>query len=163
MAPANRGQDGLGAGGAPGSSAAHRACRSDPTRSLAFLNAADGEVERVGEEQVRDTATTHYRFTVDVERAAGAVDEEQAAFLRAELLDRGVTRLPAEVWLDDEGRLRRLLYRLELAQPVLGGSATDTGTVETTVEYFDFGVPVDVQAPPADEVTDFSALLEAEG
>lgn len=33
------------------------------------------------------------------------------------------------------------------------------GSVTTTVEYFDFGAEVDVEAPPEDEVTDITELM----
>jgi hypothetical protein len=39
----------------------------------------------------------------------------------------------------------------------LGASA---GTAELTMEITDFGVPVDVQAPPADQTTDLSSLTD---
>ena len=39
-----------------------------------------------------------------------------------------------------------------------GAFGADGGTIEMTMEITDFGVPVDVQAPPADQTVDFSTL-----
>ncbi len=36
---------------------------------------------------------------------------------------------------------------------------TAAGKVSTTIEYYDFGAAVDVSAPPADDVFDFSELF----
>lgn len=83
---------------------------------------------------------------------------DATAWLREQVADRGVTRLPCEAWLDDDGRLRRLRYTLALDQSPTMGTAAGSGEVETTVEYYDFGRPVDVAPPPADQVTDVDAL-----
>ena len=59
-----------------------------------------------------------------------------------------------DAWIDDEGLLRRIRIPF-------GG--TD-GPVEV-IDLYDFGVPVDIEAPPADEVIsedEFSKLLERE-
>ncbi len=140
-----------GAGFAQGFSA-------DLSRSLAFLAGAGDEVEQVAREEVRGVATTRYRFTADLEAAAAAAEGDAAAWLREQVADRGLTRLPGEAWLDGEGRLRRLRYSLDLDQSPTAGTAAGSAAVETTVEYYDFGLPVDVAPPPPDQVTDLSAL-----
>jgi hypothetical protein len=38
------------------------------------------------------------------------------------------------------------------------GFGAGAGTAEVTMQITDFGVPVDVQAPPADQTVDFSEL-----
>jgi hypothetical protein len=49
-------------------------------------------------------------------------------------------RFPVEIWVDEEGRTRRYSYH-----PI--------GSQETFVwEFFDFGVKVDLEPPPADQV-----------
>lgn len=131
---------------------------ADLSRSLAFLEGAGDEVEQVGREDVRGVATTRYRFTADLEAAAAAAEGDAAAWLREQVADRGLTRLPGEAWLDDEGRLRRLRYTLDLDQSPTAGTAAGSAAVETTVEYYDFGLPVDIAPPPPDQVTDLSAL-----
>ena len=49
-----------------------------------------------------------------------------------------------DVWVDSEGRARRVVT----TDAAMG---TDAGWV-TTTEYFDFGLEADIQAPPAAEV-----------
>ena len=45
----------------------------DPTQSLQYLNAASGDIVKVGEESVRGEPTTHYKGTVDFNRVARSV------------------------------------------------------------------------------------------
>jgi len=57
------------------------------------------------------------------------------------------------VWINDEDRVVKM--HLVVDGGSLGASA---GTAALTMEITDFGVPVDVQAPPADQTTDLSSL-----
>jgi hypothetical protein len=128
---------------------------SDPSQQLSLLSGVDGDVERVSEEQVRGAQATHYRFTIDLERAAEAASEDSRAMISEQIDALGVTELPTDLWLDGEGRIVRQAYVLDLAG--------DAGEASTAIEFFDFGVAVDVQPPPDAEVTDFQDLLESGG
>jgi hypothetical protein len=73
----------------------------------------------------------------------------------------GTTTFPTDVWIDDDGRVRRQRLSLDLskaAQPAGGGSVPPE-VVTTTVEFFDFGTKVDVSEPPPDQVADCTTLL----
>jgi hypothetical protein len=138
---------------------------NDPSRNLSFLQGVTGEVEEVGQEEVRGAEATHYRFMVDLEQAAQQAPEENRAFLQQQIETLGVTELPTELWLDGEDRIVRQSYNLDLGQ-VQVPQATEgaeqpqlTGQVATVIEYFDFGREVTVEPPPAEEVTDFADLL----
>jgi hypothetical protein len=65
--------------------------------------------------------------------------------------------LPAEAWIDGDGYLRKMT----LAFAGLAG-ASDAG-FDLTMEMFDFGAEVDVEPPPADEVTDITDLATKGG
>jgi hypothetical protein len=137
---------------------------NDPSRNLSFLEGVTGEVEEVGEEEVRGVPATHYRLTVDLQRAVEEAPEEDRAFLQQQIDTLGVTELPTEVWLDEEGRIVRQSYTLDLEQVELpsaaeGADAQLSGQVATVIEYFDFGTEVEVEPPPAEEVTDFAELM----
>ena len=127
-----------------------QASGSDPTKTLQFLRAAQDDFRRVGTEEVRGVETTHYSGTVDLavlaEKSPPAVRE---SYRRAIELS-GQSRVPVEVWLDDQGRTRRMRYEQKMA----GGS-----TMELTQEYFDFGTDVEVTPPPAREVIDVTQLI----
>lgn len=121
---------------------------ADPVQALAFLLGA-GEMRKVGEERLRGTPSTRYRGVLDLAQAAAAAPPELGPSVEAARAALGGQPVPVEVWLDDEGRARKL--RLET------GSGEGKGTVE--MELFDFGVPADVVTPPASQVTDLTWLF----
>lgn len=55
------------------------------------------------------------------------------------------------VWIDQQGRVRQL-------HMLAGGDGH--GTADITERFSDFGLPVHITAPPANEVVDFDKLLE---
>lgn len=133
----------------------------DPTAGLELLRGAD-DVEEVGEEEVRGDATTHYRATLDLERARDEAPEEQRAAMDQAIAQLGSNELPVEVWLDEEDRVRRMRYAIDLAQMEIdaAGDAALQGTITTTMEFWDFGVEVDVSPPPDEEVVTLEELQQ---
>ena len=55
-----------------------------------------------------------------------------------------------EVWIDEDGLTRRMRYQQTMP---------DRSTMDLTQEYYDFGVEVEVSAPPDDEVFDVTDLM----
>jgi hypothetical protein len=131
---------------------------SDPTQMLAYLNAASDSIDRVGSEDVRGTETTHYHVVVDLLKMASVVPvAKQRALrrtLRREVDLMGTHTMPIDVWIDSQGLVRREHIDFSMRPP--GASAT-VG-MQMTIEYFDFGTPVHVVAPPARQVADVSDL-----
>jgi hypothetical protein len=54
--------------------------------------------------------------------------------------------VPVEIWIDDESRLRRITIEQREHEEDANPATT------TTVELFDYGVEVDVQPPPSEEL-----------
>jgi hypothetical protein len=124
----------------------------DPTEALQYLQAAASKVNVVGREQVRGAPTTRYAVTFDAAKQAaqlpaelsGVYEESGFAFAK-----------PADVWIDQQGRLRKIHYTVTMKAPDLGTGAEQTATrvtVESTLELYDFGVEVHVTPPPASQV-----------
>ena len=121
----------------------------DPTQALSYLKSATSKVERVGAEQVRGIPTTRYAVVFDAAKAAsqgpaelrGLVEDEELAFPK-----------PADVWIDEQGRLRKVQYAMTLKMPKEEGAPATTMTVEATLELYDFGVTVNVTPPPSNQV-----------
>lgn len=161
------GEDGWEDG--PGSFFGDPSMSTDPAAVLQLLGAVDGTVETVGYEEVREAPTTHYRFTVSA--AALAAN----AGLSEEDLDPAAPPASMGAWLDDGGRVRRteLVVDLDLFFPALpedpeledcfgDEELAPAGTVTTTIEWFDFGVPVEIAVPSGAEVMDFDDWLNEE-
>ena len=67
----------------------------------------------------------------------------------------GTTKLLVEVWLDEEGRVRRLKTTTPLPEEAAsGGDAQGGGRMTVVYEYYDFGAPVRVSPPPAGQTAD---------
>lgn len=137
--------------------------QNDPTQALEYLAGVSDDIREDGKEDVRGTATTRYRGTLNLEKAKeGQASPEVKDALDEAIKRLGVATIPATVWIDDDGRLRKLVYDFDLSKLKEAAAAGATGTMTTTFEMFDFGVPVDVAAPPAAETGDGSALLQGQ-
>jgi hypothetical protein len=129
--------------------------QADPTQYLLWLSALGPGITKIGEEDVRGVPTSRYRAAVDLnlleQQAPPGKEAEWAAYVQA-LRDRlGLAFIPVEVWVDDDGLIRRFNHEY-------GFSAEGTTAVVTT-ELFGFGVPVDAQAPPVDDVVTLTDLI----
>jgi hypothetical protein len=130
---------------------------NDPTQALALLKGVSSDIQEVGPEQVRDADTTHYKVKIDLQKAAqqqGTATKKQMA----QILEQAqVKTIPADVWIDDEGRMRKMRYVMKLRPK----EASSTVTVGTAMELFDFGTVANVVKPPASQTTDFADLIGA--
>jgi hypothetical protein len=131
-------------GGAPG----------DPLQQLAYLDGVT-EARAVGPEPVDGTPTTHYAAVVDLTTTPAAKDPATRPAVDRLAAEVGSTRLPVDVWVGEDGRIRRLTQTTTSA-PRDGAPATASTTEVTLAQY---GIPVTVIPPPADQVTDVGALL----
>lgn len=127
------------------------ALRQNGASQLSYLTQSS-DIEEVGTETVRDVDTTHYRFTTDLADLAESGPEELRSSYQSLIDLTGLETIPTEVWIDDDDLVRRLQLEVEIDQ---GGQQVNQ---TTTVEYFDFGVEVDVEAPPEEDVVDISEL-----
>ena len=134
---------------------------NDPGAVMNYLRGADGDAVELGGEEVRGTATTHYRATVDLDRARESSPEAVRDDLAEVIRQLGTDRLPVEAWVDADGRLRRLRYTVDLAALSDDAPAKGAGRGRATasLELYEFGVDVTVTPPPEAEVTDIGALL----
>lgn len=127
------------------------------TQALEYLRGATGgNVTEVGREQVRGVATTHYSAritTAQIEQqlraAAGRSELAKQALEGIGALGDGVT---VDVWIDGERLVRR--ERIGFAF----GVGAQRASMQMTIDLFDFGAPVDVRPPPANQVRPFTDL-----
>jgi hypothetical protein len=84
-------------------------------------------VDKLGSEEIRGVTTTHYRAHLDKTKAGLGILKDEPGVVDA--------------WIDDQGLPRRI-------RVPFGGENEAAGVFD----LFDFGVPVDVEAPPANEI-----------
>jgi hypothetical protein len=147
--------------GARGSSAFGVGGESDPTKFLAYLETVSDGVHNVGSDVVRGVETTHYQASLDLGKAVDRADVPPALRKNLqELLTQSgadAPNIPADVWVDSDGLVRRIRLQLDLGSFLGSAGANGAGTapsITVSMDLFDFGAPVEVVAPPADRVTD---------
>lgn len=150
---------GSAAGSGPAGKAVPGLDESDSARYLSYLETVSSGVRALGSGPVRGVQATHYAATLDVAKAIQnkyLVASRRAA-LRQLLQVSGSPDLliPIDVWVDGNGLLRRLQMRFTFARfPGVIGAPT----LAVAIDYYDFGAPVHVQAPPADQVISSGGL-----
>ena len=122
----------------------------DPTKALQMLQSV-GNVSKVGTATIDGVDTTEYSGTIDVQKAAAALGPGYEKLLSGSK----VTSIPVDVWIGSDGLVRRL--HENLSYDVNGTQAT----TDLTMNLTDFGAPVTVTTPPADQVIDLSQLKGA--
>lgn len=142
----------LEASGLPGAASigASVANRS-PARSMRVLERIGDDVRSLGSEQIRGVDTTHFAGSVDLEKVTEGVPTWPGELMGSAL---GAGAMKVDVWLDSDGRVRRLATVLETGSTP---QYTSEGTSQymSTLELYDFGIDVVVEAPPGDQVNDF--------
>jgi hypothetical protein len=138
--------------------------QQDPAQTLQYLRAASTGVTETGTATVRGVETTRYAGRMDFRKAldAGidklelsAAEREKARKGMKWMLDQlGAKGVPFEVFVDEDGLLRRMT--MDMSMKIVGEQVT----MAMTMDYFDFGVDVSVQAPPARDVYDATGFLQ---
>jgi hypothetical protein len=132
---------------------------SDPSSGLQYLSAIKGNPVVAGHDRIDGNDTTHYKFTIDIDGFLHRLAEGSKAALGSDAFGssleqlRGVvdlTKLPAEAWIDGDGRVRQFEFDLSASQ---GGQSVK---VVAVLKFSHFDEPVSVSAPPASETMPFS-------
>jgi hypothetical protein len=123
---------------------------ASPKTGLEYLQGLSGDVEDLGQEDVNGQPATHYRASIDYTKV---LDELPDASQEARDALAKLRTVPADVWIDGQDRIVKM--HLTMDASAFGAGA---GSAEVTMELSDFGTPVDVQAPPAEDTVDLSEL-----
>jgi hypothetical protein len=115
---------------------------NDPLWPLDALFGANEDAAAVGPDAVRGEPATRFRLTVDLARADAALP---AGVSVPGGPYRSLSRLSAEVWLDEAGRARRIAVNGDPAEPA-------EAQIWSIVELWDFGVAADIVPPGPGEV-----------
>jgi hypothetical protein len=124
---------------------------ADPRAALkTFENA--GEITDTREEDLDGKPTTHYTITVDVEKMAANQTDPAVKQAMEQAIAGGMTDFTVDVWVDEEDLPLR--FRMDTPTPDGQGGMT---SVKMQVDYSEWGEPVDITAPPADQVGEIPA------
>jgi hypothetical protein len=135
--------------------------QTDPDQFLEYLRASSGDVSTVGSETLDGVPTTHYRATLQLSSILDRLpSSEQAAAKTALEKLGGVSGIPVDVWVDGQGRVRRIQMSIDIGSPAGGVAGTAGGSSNTiTIDFTSYGPIPPIVPPPASEVFDASALI----
>ena len=126
----------------------------NPTDIMSTFGPGVSDPQDLGRETIRGVETTHYAVLVDIDKIMAEADAEALE----ELEDIGTGfptgELPMNFWIGDDGNVYRFSMEFD------GATTPDAGFESMTMiwEMFDYGAPIEIVAPPADQVTDGSNL-----
>jgi hypothetical protein len=110
-----------------------------------------GEIDEVGTEDVNGVKATHYHAVVDLKDAIAAAPEAQRAEAEQglqSLEQLGATEMPIDVWITSDG----LPVRQVMTFDAKGEGIMPAMSMKIAVDLTDFGAPVELTIPPADQV-----------
>jgi hypothetical protein len=140
---------------------------TDPS-AFVGLFAGVFDVKVSGEEELKGIPTTHYVGTIDLKKVikgfaevvgkdADAATKKQLKAAVRQFESLGIDeKIPFEIWIDAEGLPRRQRITMDFGKLVPGA---EEASLEMTVDFSDFGKPVDIQIPDPSEVTDMTGAL----
>ena len=122
---------------------------TDPADLLASLTAISSGVTTLGTTTIGGVPVTGYRVTIDPAKAAARVPRWERAGLLGFARNLGRGTIPVQVWVDGQNLVRRVQLSLH---PTGGMGAPAAARIVQVTDFYDFGVPVRVSAPPKTEV-----------
>jgi hypothetical protein len=141
----------------------------DPTSGLQQLETAD-KVTVIGKEKVRGEQTTHYGVDVNLAKVVDSMPADARETMRQLAAFYVDPVQHADVWLDGDGRARRVRQTIDAANMKLPACLSKTsaqspfqGKTTITTEMYDFGKEVEVSIPVANDTADFQELMQQAG
>lgn len=120
--------------------------QADPRLALKMFSDV-GTLKQVGTETVNGVSATHYSVTVELAKVAK--QHPELADILDLLIQNGVKTQSVQLWVDSQKRPVRISMSAQLPNPAHSGSMINS---TQSVDFTDWGVPVTIQAPPADQV-----------
>jgi hypothetical protein len=102
----------------------------------------------VGTTELAGTEVRHYRGTADLAAAAKDASGANKGVLAAAAKGFATAAVPFDVYLDDQGRIRKIRHRFSF----VNGQQQGTVAVASTTLLYDFGIATDVRLPAARDI-----------
>ena len=123
----------------------------DPRPSIYLLFGAKN-VEARGAEVIDGQDTSAFTMTIDARRALETAPDDVAAVL--ESASERPAAIECDVWIDGHGLVRRMQYTNTW------GQADGRQTIETSIDLFAFGEPLDLAVPEPDDTVLYGTPLD---
>jgi hypothetical protein len=118
----------------------------DPSTQMRAF-ASSGNAKEAGTEEIDGVKTTKYSATLKPEQLPNlsSLDKSQREALKKTYDELGIKEVNYTVWVDNQYQPRKLVVL----------TPSSSGDVTVTMNIADINKPVDLAAPPADQVADF--------
>jgi hypothetical protein len=117
-------------------------------RAVAYLANGVAHASKVGSDTIAGVAQVHYRGVVDPARVVAAAPTAERTALRTAVGNDYLTKpFPADFWIDDAGRVRRVL---------VGYRTPGGGQIVVDGRFSEFGMKLDLSIPAASRIQDIT-------
>jgi hypothetical protein len=141
--------------GSSGQSSSALGTGDNPTAMLRVLAQHGNRVVPLGSSTINGTTVHGYVVTLDpTALRARLAQANLPTWMSTALSHVNIQNTTAKVYIDDTGLLRR--FAMYMTQTV----AAQTVSVDESVDFSGYGTPVNVSAPPPDQVATFSQFLQ---
>ncbi|MFB6559320.1 MULTISPECIES: LppX_LprAFG lipoprotein [unclassified Streptomyces] len=130
----------------------------NPADTADSLSAAK-DLKKVGEETIDGQKTTHLAGTLTLDElkahsasSTPAAKERQEKNLKT-LEAQGIKSLTMDIWIDEADQAKQVRTQ---------GQGT-SGSMDVTIKFKDINKPVEIAAPPADQVLDMAEMMKDSG
>jgi hypothetical protein len=127
----------------------------NPQQALAKLTASLS-THKLGSAKIRGKSTSRYRVSVNLTKVVGLLPKAQRPSALKGLRRARLKALPIDVYVDGSGYVRRVATKLKNLTAQAGTAPVSLGL---TLDFFDFGTSVHVEAPPEAQTADAGPLL----
>ena len=93
---------------------------SDPSQFLSYLRGASSGITDEGTETVRGTETRKLQANLDLQKAAAKLPQDQRQAVEQAIQQLGTSTIPTQVWIDDQGRLRKMSFSIDVSNAAQG-------------------------------------------
>ncbi|MGW7102516.1 LppX_LprAFG lipoprotein [Streptomyces sp. NPDC054838] len=117
------------------------------------------DLKSLGEETIDGQKTTHLTGTLSLEQlkataAAGSPEaKERQEKTVKQLQDQGVESMVMDMWIDAANHTKQVRTQARTAK----------GPMDVTIKFLDYNQPVEIAAPPADQVVDLAQMMKDGG
>lgn len=116
-------------------------------------------IDNTKQDKVNGVDTTHYTVTVDTVKAAQSVQDPKLK-AQAEQAAKAMPTMAYDVWLDKQNQMSKI--RMDMPMPQLPPEAANSPEgkqlqgmkMEMTMNFKDWGKPVQITAPPQEQVAE---------
>lgn len=135
------------------------AVAGNPKSLLTSLTAIASSERKLGTSTIRGVPVTGYQLNIDPAKVEARIPSAQRKSVGQLAQGLGKGTLPVDVYVDGQNLLRRVQVAIGLPHSATGTLHLPAGLrLTVTMDFYDFGVPVNVTAPPASQVVSGSQI-----